>query len=140
MNSAERPREYVKGVSSEGRTTLTFQYSVGELPFTVWKSVGRLAGKSSNDGGTTTFEFLDDKYLPEALEILKGAMFTEVAVFSSSNYLTLIRQSTTHLQLAYDFAQKNARGKKDALMLVEAAERKLQHAKKSLKEAIEKGD
>lgn len=54
------------------------------------------------------------------------------------NYLTGIRQSYTRLQLAYDCAQKGPRGKREALLLVDDAEKKLQAARLDLQESIAK--
>lgn len=140
--SGERTREYVRGVSSSGRPTLTLnrdEDSEDHIPFNVWRDVGRLAGKSTSYGiNNLTFEFLVPENLPKAVEILKGALFTE-RDSTSGNYLTLIRQSYVHLQIAYDCAQKGVSGQKEALLLVEAAEKKLQVAKQSLLESIQKG-
>lgn len=74
---SERPREYVRGVSSHGRPTLTLNCDVGDLPFGVWRDVGRLAGRSCSVDNKLTYEFLNPDSIGKAEDILKGALFTE---------------------------------------------------------------
>lgn len=48
------------------------------------------------------------------------------------DYLSMIHQSSVHLQLAHEFAQKGERGKSEAVKLIEAAESKLKVARQAL--------
>lgn len=72
------PREYVIGVSPEGRPTITLNADQEDIPFNIWRDVGRLAGKSYSHGiNNETFEFLVAENLPKAKEILHGGLWQE---------------------------------------------------------------
>lgn len=59
-----------------GRDLLTVHAHVGDMPFNVWRDLGRLAGKSyDNLAGHVVYEFLVPGRLEEAEEILRGAMW-----------------------------------------------------------------
>lgn len=75
-NAAQKSREYVVGVSSEGRPTITLNLDEKSIPFNVWRDVARLAGKSHIDAkGHLSFEFLVPSNRQKAESVLKGALF-----------------------------------------------------------------
>ena len=60
------------------RDLLTVHAHVGDMPFNVWRDVGRLAGKSyDNLAGHCVYEFLVPENLTEAEEILRGALWVK---------------------------------------------------------------
>ncbi len=59
-----------------GRELLTVHAKVSDMPFNVWRDLGRLAGKSyDNLAGHCVYEFLVPGKLPEAEAILRGGMW-----------------------------------------------------------------
>lgn len=73
MSSNERT--YTVGVSADGRPTITVDETNHDLPYNVWRDVGRLAGCSHNRKSETTFEFLIADNVPKAEKILHGALY-----------------------------------------------------------------
>jgi hypothetical protein len=61
-----------------GRDILTMHARVGDMPFGVWRDLGRLAGKSyDNLAGHCVYEFLLPNKREEAKRILDGGMWEE---------------------------------------------------------------
>ncbi len=78
--NAERPREYVQGVSSRGRPTLTLNRPERDIGFSVWRDLLRVAGTCRNEPECTVFEFLIPERLPKGEEVLQGAMWVKKEV------------------------------------------------------------
>lgn len=59
------------------RLTLTVNRPEGEIPFTVWRDVGRLAGVSIGTPECVVYEFRpnDTASLEKAERVLQGALF-----------------------------------------------------------------
>lgn len=72
-------RNYTIGINAEtGRETLTIHASLKDIPFNVFRDIGRLAGLSyDNDPNRLVFEFLSPDKMNKAKKILHGAMFVE---------------------------------------------------------------
>lgn len=61
-----------------GRDLLTVHARVGDMPFAVWRDLGRLAGVSyDNLAGHCVYEFILPGKLEEARKILRGGMWEE---------------------------------------------------------------
>lgn len=70
-------RTYTIGVNpSNGRETLTVHATMVNVPYNVWRDLGRLAGLSyDNLAGHLVYEFLVPGKMERAEEILRGAMW-----------------------------------------------------------------
>lgn len=74
-------RTYYKGVNvTRGKLMLVVNLPLGDIPFSVWRDVGRLAGSSISTPTTEVFEFLGydedtPKRVAQAERILQGALF-----------------------------------------------------------------
>lgn len=81
MNSADRRREYVHGVSeSSGRPTLTLLQHNRQIHYAVWRDVFKLAGLSYDCEGGTVFEFFLPERIAKAEEVLRGGMWVRKEV------------------------------------------------------------
>lgn len=69
-------RTYTIGVDPKTkRETITVHNSLKEMPFNVWRDVGRIAGCWSETPNSITFEFLVSGRVAEAEKVLQGAMW-----------------------------------------------------------------
>lgn len=77
MTTTNKVRTYHVGKNPvNGRDLLTVHAHVGDMPFNVWRDIGRIAGKSyDNLAGHVVYEFLVEGTLSQAEEILRGAMW-----------------------------------------------------------------
>lgn len=69
-------KTYTLGINPENnRQTLTLNSPISDIPYGVWRDIGRLAGKSYETPTSVVYEFLDPAQVLAALDILRGAMW-----------------------------------------------------------------
>lgn len=73
-------RTYHFSKDDQKRDLLTVHASVHQIPFAVWRDLGRLAGSSYTDAnGHCVFCFLVPNQIERAKQILNGGLFEEVS-------------------------------------------------------------